>query len=180
MINIYKLLRLYIGYFKFLRSNFNLDFNDYLQSIMNNKCILDCFSDVNNVNVYRLFSVKYFDGYDMATIQPSSFLVRPDGMSQEDVFKIVSYVVRRIVVDNDRFINNLEHVLICKFGFSYVSNVKNRNVVDLFFTNNVRCFIFSKYFDKYFNWISKGNVDFDEIVDIYKKINNLEALKLKM
>ena len=116
----------------------------------------------------------------MATIQPSSFLVRPDGMSQEDVFKIVSYVVRRIVVDNDRFINNLEHVLICKFGFSYVSNVKNRNVVDLFFTNNVRCFIFSKYFDKYFNWISKGNVDFDEIVDIYKKINNLEALKLKM
>lgn len=112
-------------------------------------------------------------------IQQSSILLRPDGMTQKDVLKIISFVYKYMLNnESSKLINDLEFLLNRWFGFTYNHSLNNENVVDLFSTDNILSFINSKYFDKYFYWFN-GSVNFNDIYNLYKDVNLIVINKLK-
>ena len=169
MKDIYKSMKLYTGYIKHLINNPHTNFNDYIKHLLNNKEITD--TELNEKTTFRIVNIEFSKENKGVLIHPTSNLIKPEGMSNEDALKVISFIYSNYIYDKKyRLINNLEILLTCKFGFTSINTSNNENTIDLFLTNNLLNFIYSKYFDKYFNWY-KRKVSIDEIITIYEKVN---------
>jgi len=101
----------------------------------------------------------------------------PDGMTREEAFKVLSYLTDFIEKRDDIYeaswksVGTLNGVLdIERFGFKRLEfTPTDDEIIDLFtIDGRIKRFKNSKYYEKYFNWYTKG-ITLKEVEEIYQK-----------
>lgn len=173
MKDIYKSIKLYTNYLKYLANNPRKNFNDYINFLMINKKLINN-EELERITRFRINNINFLKQNSVISKQLTSILIKPKGMKTEDVYKVISYVYTNLIYNkNIRLINNLEIILTRWFNFTYDNTLDDdmrENIIDLFLTNDFLNFIQSKYYEKYFTWLEE-NTSFEEIINIYENID---------
>ncbi len=131
---------------------------------------------------YRLFFIDFHHTNKErinSIIWPFKPFTLPEGMSQEDAFKVLSYLTdyieRYIEPYSFRSVIALDKILnVERLGFKRVNKKMNTNTEDVnnLFTVSGEVSIFknSPYYNKYFEWYQEG-VTFNEVKEIYDRCN---------
>lgn len=175
MREMYKSLKLYKGYIEYKIKNPHQNFNNYLEYLLKNK------NKSNNYEIVklRIYNIEFTKINKSIISQPSFTLIKPKNMKTEDVYKVISFVYNNLIFNKtNRLINNLEIILTRWFNFEYDDSQNDENIVNLFITNDPLNFIYSSYYEQYFNWIEE-NITYEEVINIYKEINPEIAKKLE-
>lgn len=145
-------------------------------------------------NIYRLHYVNYHrigenTNYSRDNIglidMPFEPFMFPEGMSQEEGFKVLSYLTDFIEERSDIEICSLKSVSTLvnaldleRFGFRRIPEKDERNIIDLFTVDGrLQLFKESEFYPKYFNWYKEG-ITLEEVKEIYKK-HNMEFSDIK-
>lgn len=140
---------------------------------------------IGNQNIYRLYYVNYHrigskyghGGICMIDWAFDPFML-PEGMTREEAFKVLSYLIdfieKREDIESCSFasVKTLNNILdLERFGFKKVEETDKSKVLDLF-TVDGRVLLFkqSSMYQRYFEWYSKG-VSREEVEEIYAKHN---------
>lgn len=136
---------------------------------------------VANHTFYRLHYINYHNIGDMYSNKNHDFILEPfilpDKMTQEDAFKVLSYLmdsiefnlsINKVSFKSIKVLNSL--LDLDKLGFKRLDfKPYPEYIQDLFVVNGkINLFKISKYYKKYFNWYVP-NIKKEEIVDIYKR-----------
>ncbi len=179
-------LREYLKYLEFRKDYPKLDKGEVrklmYEKALNEKEMPLCFRDIDKTNLYRLIYVTYIDKSFYLTMK-SQIYSRPLGISQEDVFKVISYIrdcleIRGILTPKE--IKVIEYIMKDKYGFTMVDKVNNQTIVDLYFcSGDLSSFIKSKLYENYFSWYIPNVVSEVDIYNIYEGVTPNVTLKLK-
>ena len=143
---------------------------------------------IPNSNVYRLFFVEYYRAFEYPgrnddNINTTKWVFKPfllpNGMRQEEAFKVLSYFIdyigkpislKKSTAKNVAILNEL--LDIDKLGFTRIDNnleVDDDKIINLFVVSG-RTALFKKndLYNKYFKWYHKG-VTLEEVIKIYHK-----------
>lgn len=182
--------KILIEFLKARKGGFKGDYaqfvNGYVSHMITTKSETEKIKDVNNSNVYKLVTLvknqgSYFRSDD------AFYLERPEGMTQEEVFKVISHnreYFERYYSKNSKSCCELtKKALVDMFGFKQIqeSDINGRNVVELFFLKEYDMyFVNSPLFDKHFFWYEENiGISEDSIIEIYDRIDSNVARKLR-
>lgn len=142
---------------------------------------------IGNQNIYRLYFVNYhrireYDGRQDNNVGVVDWacnpFMLPNGMTREDMFKVLSYLTDFIEKRDDveecslKSVRTLDGVLdLERFGFKRVKETDENKILNLF-TVSGRLLLFkrSELYEKYFEWYAQ-NVTLEEVISIYSKYN---------
>ena len=173
----------------YLKNRHNLIlFKDYvslrLRNIVLEKSLPSEFEDRKNDNVFRLSSIK--EENNNCFFNNCSFILeRPEGMDQEDVFKIVACVRRSIKTqsgfrDESKIVLLVQNELINSYGFTPVlpDQLYERKIIDLLFIDKYSfTFYDSPFWKSEFNWYHKySSLTYKDLENIYNSL----GLKIKL
>ena len=135
---------------------------------------------MENKKIYRLRYVEFYlknnKGIGLVDWPCIPFTI-PKGMSEEEAFKVLSYLTDFIEKKDEIKECSCASVIVLdevlnkeRFGFKKVDEINENNITDLF-TVGGRFSLFEKseLYKKYFNWYSE-NIKKSEIEEIYNKI----------
>ena len=149
---------------------------------------------LENQSIYRLHYIKYYrkNAKSIGVMNyPFDPFEMPNGMTREDGFKVLSYLVdfieERLHLNPCSYqsVAMLNQVLnLNRLGFKKINGpIKEEEILDLF-TIDGRTLLFkkSKDYEKYFEWYTEG-VTFEEVKAIYEnchmEFQNLNLAKVK-
>lgn len=178
-----KYLKNYSSYLKIKKEFPNLSYQEFL--VLNDKknqlSIPQKYSVNSDSNLFRLFFIE--TNFNPNNINKSFVLERPSGLSQLDVFKLVSYLRNKLSFLGYNLcsqISEIEHLLIRDYSFRALaeSEVNDRIIVDMYFTKiKERSLLNCACFSNYFNWFI-NNVSEEEYEEICNKIKENKRLQM--
>ena len=141
---------------------------------------------IGDQDIYRLYYVNYhrineYEGCSADNIGMIDFPLKPfklpEGMSREDGFKVLSYLIDNVEKQKDvepfslNSVRTLDKVLdLERFGFRRVDEKDEEKILNLFtVTGRLLLFQKSKLYPKYFEWYTEG-VSKHEVKKIYEKL----------
>lgn len=173
-------LKEFLQYLKFKKVYPNLNREEIMKVMiykaLNEKELPPCFEDKDNINLYRVVYITCL-GKNFTLTKKSLVYRRPFGWSQERVFETISFIkdfFDKKKVPTYRLINLIENVMRNEYKFTVENNLTgDEKIVDLYiYSGNLRYFIQSEFYQKYFSWYREETQD---SLDLYKE----ESLVLK-
>ena len=155
-----EMLKMYKAFLFAQKEGFKGRFNEYEAYIIKDKILEKemplIYSDEDMSNVYRLLPLKK-NGHKYYASISSFYLERPQGMIQDEVFKVISHNLSYFVMyykNSSLDINKaLESTLIKLYGFNPIlrEEVKGREIVDLCFSYDYDlAFLSSPFYKNHF------------------------------